>query len=208
MPTLVTDDPAADSHLPHTVEVDAQSRMIRLYLWAYSARVNRINTCKLFWAFVFMPFWLPFVVVGKGMFVPAAGWLGEKIPDRKPRPYVPPVENPEPSKGERAIESIGNFMGRSWFRIQPLLKWGGILIGIAIAVALIFLAATNLDWVLEALIVVGISVGMILALGLLLGGTITLLDKSRKVHGFFRLMKVLGRNVHTHTCANVRVKGE
>lgn len=208
MPTLVTDDPAARGDLPHTVEVDADSRMTRLYLWTYVANKHRMNTCKLFWAFVFMPLVLP-VSAAIHALAAVVIWTDSRLPE-KPKPYVPPIEYTGPSKGERALESVSGFMAKVWFRLQPLLKWGGIAIGGLIAAFIVgglvyFVLQDPMEVLTMLLIALGIVAAAAVAVGLLVL-LIHVLDKSKKVHGFFSLMGKLGRNVHHHTCANVRVK--
>jgi hypothetical protein len=208
MAKLVTNDAEAYGELPHTVEVDEDSRAIRLYLWTYAARADRINTCKLFWAFVFLPLVLPFSAAIHGI-AKLVLWLDSRRPE-EPKTYTPPPEPTGPSKGEKALESVSGFMAKFWFKIQPLLKWGGIALGTLLALAIVgglvlIILQDPMGVLTAALIFLGIVAAAAAVVGLFVGA-IHLLDKSDRVHGFFRLMKQLGRSVHDHTCANVRVK--
>lgn len=215
MPTLTTDHEADPGQLPHTLEVE-RGIAVRLYLWTYAADPRTINTCKMFWAFVFMAFVLPFSALVHGaakLFI----WIDSKSLDqatgRPHRPYVAPPIKSGPSKGERFLESFSGFMAKIWFKVQPLLKWGGIAIGVLIGAALLYLFATNAvavgEFLLKVLLIGLGSVAIAAAFVMVCIG----LDKlgffgsiGRKVGGFFRLFRQLGRSVHDHTCANVKIK--
>lgn len=213
MPTIVTDHEARPGQLPHTLEVD-RGIAIRLYLWTYAANPRRINTCKMFWAFVLMPLVMPFslLIHGAGKVL---DWWDEHGPAPKSvgRAYTPPPVKTGPSKGERLLEAFSNFMAKVWFRLQPLLKWGGIAIGALIALALLYLIITNIEavglaflkvllWGIASIAIAAVMVGIVYGLDRLgLFGSL-----GRKIGGFFSLMKQLYRSVHDHTCANVKVK--
>lgn len=213
MPTIVTDHEASPGQLPHTLEVE-RGIAVRLYLWTYAASAKNINTCKMFWAFVFMPLVLPFSVIIHGL-ARIVDWADGKLPESKgtARPYVPKPPKVGPSNGERFLEWVSGFMAKTWFRLQPLLKWGGILIGTIIGVVGLYLLATNAvvvgEFFVKVLIAGLIGAAAVAVLSMIVIG----LDKAgvfgafgRKIGGFFRLMRDLGRSVHDHTCANVKVK--
>lgn len=210
MPTLTKTD-TLSRELPHTLEVE-RGIAIRLYLWAYSASTRSITTCKMFWAFVFMPLVLPIVAFGKGaytLFEWAEDRLIDILPEPKERPYVPPKPKPikeGPSRSERILEAVSNFMARTWFYLQPLLKWGGIIIGVLIALVALYLIVNNAS-------VIGVFMLKVLLYGIAIAagsagivGVIFYLDTSDRFRGFCRLMSNLFHSVHTHTCANVKIK--
>lgn len=204
MPTIVTDHEASPGQLPHTLEVD-RGIAVRLYLWTYAANKHNINTCKMFWAFVFMPLILPFSAIIHGVGA-SAHWIDNKFPG-KPVAYAPPKPpRVGPSKGERFLEAFSGFMAKVWFKLQPLLKWGGIAVGVGITTVLIYLIVTNVMVFLAGLLFAGaFGLGLAAFVAVALG-IIMWLDKSERARGFGRLMAKLGRSVHDHTCANVKVK--
>lgn len=209
MPTLVTDHEATPGTLPHTLEVD-RGIAVRLYLWVYFASTRRINTCKMFWAFVFMPLALPISALIHGL-SSAAHWIDRQFPENPNKPMAPPKPpRVGPSKGEKFLEAVSGFLAKAWFKIQPLLKWGGILIGALIALLLIYLVVTNFSAVVTGLLTVLVAGLIIVAIAAVLMGILfVVIEKTSigdRIGGFFRLMGKLGRSVHDHTCANVKIK--
>lgn len=204
------------------VSLDAESRIIRFYLWLYEASPNRINTCKLFWGYVLAPLFL----VLRGVFE-AGAFVVDLFPKR-PEPSLDErlaviKERSEdraarlrrraeqgPGRFEHWLENIGGFLSTAWFKLQKPITWIGIAIGVAIIVGaagvLIYILVTEpMAFLVGVLLIVGV-----LAIAFLIMALFTWLDSTGKgaagMDRFGRTMKACFRAVHDHTCAVVDVK--
>ncbi len=151
---------------------------IRLYLWLYVADPNRIDTCKLFWAFVFAPIVLPIALVSS-----AAHKL--RIRRRKVKVY----DSGKISSRERRLEKVSAHLSRAYTAL--LVTASAVVIALLLFVLLYALITKPLS-ILLGLLVGG--AGSVIALGLL---------KMLSSSGFWRLMRALGRGVHRRTCAKI-----
>lgn len=203
------------------VSLRRDSRIIRFYLWLYEARPNRINTCKLFWAYILAPFALIF----RGIFAILAPVFAaiERHRDRHRPTFEQRQEwrqaakrkaNAKAARGpgrmERWLEAFTGFAGMVWFRLQKPITYLAFTIGVLCAVAIVgFLIYECITKPIEVLIFLGFVVGIVL-LGLLLIVVFAWLDQSGKgkagMNRFGNTMKTCYRAVHDHTCAIVDVQ--
>lgn len=192
--------------------IDRNSKFIRFYLWLYGAKANNINTCKLFWAYVFAP--LALIVHGV---VAAVSPLFRAVEKRIPEPdydarYQRAREKKAakaaagPSKGERFLDKVSAFFSAAYVKIAPVLKvvaiGVGVLLGLAVAGTIIYLLITNPIKV-AVVVLVTLAILALVLLGML---GIEKLDDRAKANGevpFFSTMGKLFRGFHRHTCAKV-----
>lgn len=226
-----TDTGTLDQRGRYHISLSADSWIIRWYVKVYEANPNNINTCKLFWAYVFMIpalLLIGFAKAAEFVVVPIADRYNDwKYSRRKnkpitvapPPPQPIPIENlpppgPKPkSAREEWLERISAFLGMAWYKLQkPLTVIAGI-IGLAIVVGivgLVVLAFIKDFW--GVLTAIGIMVGIVL-LAIAAIALIAYLDQSGKakragngIKSFGRTMKRCFHAFHDHTCAIVDIK--
>lgn len=200
---------------------DRDSKFIRFYLWLYGAKANRINTCKLFWAYVFAPL----ALIVKGVVVAVAPILNaalDRIPHKtesqkdaewaarreEARQRRLEKEATGPGKAERFLDKVSSFFSVVYAKVAPVIKVVaiglGVLLGLAGVAGLVYIAITApLALLTVAAIVIG---GGIVVFVIILG--IEWLDKRSEEKGevpFFSTMKKLFIGFHRHTCAKVNL---
>jgi hypothetical protein len=178
---------------------------IRFYLWLYDAREDTINTCKLFWAYVFAPIVLllraGWVVVG-----PIAEYIADKAYERELRKTreellaeEEPDEQPKVSTAEGALDKVSGFLSGVYAKFAPVLKWIGIVLGGLLA--LVLAASLVVAFIAEPL-KVAITLGSIVAIFIIVGLIIWAAEE-RKGGGFFSFFGKLAKGFHRHTCAKI-----
>jgi len=177
---------------------------MRLFLWTYAipASTENLNTCKLFWGFVFMPLSLPISVfiraivkIANPMFDYAARRRAAKNRSAAPRVRT------GPSRGERALDFTSTRASMLWSRFQTLFKWAGIVIGLLLAVTLIVLAVVFYTITLKALLITAIVALSALLMFVALYALFAIFDS-----GLGSALASAGRGVHQKTCARVSIK--
>lgn len=197
------------SDLSHSIAIDPDSRAIRFYLWLYDADRNNINTCKLFWAFVFAP-----LVLILRYAVLAGIAIGDRVQARRRSKVKAAEETTEdgfksvlvtkaqPSRFERALERVAGALSAFWAKYQRPLQIAGLtLIGAYVAFMLVLFVIAVINKPLVGVIVVGSVVGIA-------GLAWLAIRLSPALAGFLRLLGKLGRGVHDHTCARVVIDNQ
>lgn len=190
------------ANLTHSVKVDRDSRAIRFYLWLYHADPAAINTCKLFWAFVFSP-----LVLLLRLVITPAVLLAErqerKRRERLPKTLEERVAEAEarkargPSRGERAITKLSMALSAFWAKAERPAKVIAGIIVVAYALLLVtMLVIALVNHPLTVLLAVA-CVAAVFGIGYLI------YRLSPRLRGFLGLLHKLGRSVHDHTCARV-----
>lgn len=185
--------------LPMKVNASRDAWYIRFYLWLYEASPNRINTCKLFWAFVFaLPVLLIRVLLGLAVAV------YDRVPKRsksKVEAYdINEPENDDPSRIELKLEAVSNKLSAFWARFQTPITW--IFFGFCagfLALCAVYIIIAIIQNLVAALIGIGIGVAAIVLFAILLALA------ERKGPGFKRNAKAVFNSVHNHTCAEVKL---
>lgn len=196
--------------LPHTLSVK-RGLFMRLFLWLYEPPADRLNTCWLFWGFLLMPLLLPLIMLGKYIIVPLVEiddrWEQRRRAQRTDELILESVSEPEPKRdsfGMKVLRKVSDVMGRLWYHIDKALPWIGLgvaLIGVALAV---YGFIVNPIGILEFLLRITLTMAAIVALAAVVVGVLFLVfDKFDAGHK----VKSVGRNVHRHTCANVKIEG-
>lgn len=186
------------SELTHSVSVNPDSLAIRFYLWLYDADPKKINTCKLFWAFIFA---LPALLI----VVPIAGTvrLLVALVDRWRK--SPPEEGPYGLSREGRLDKVSSAISASYARHSTLVHylWVGLLVAACIGGVGGFVYA-----LIVATIKTLIALAWIIGICLLMIATFFVLDFFAKGRGrgFIKLMSNLYRSVHDHTCARVELQ--
>jgi hypothetical protein len=201
------------------ISLSEDSWIIRFYIWLYEATPGDINTCKLFWAYVFAPLVLPFALVLRFLalvFGPLAEIIGQRLDDRRRRqPESAPPEPRQKSRAERFLIKTGEVLGVIWFKLQKPLQYLMLTLGIGIAVAclalFIYTLVTNpYDVFIGFLTVLAIVVAIAIAVGIitLFAATPVGTKAAAPFRTFWRVMRIAGHAVHDHTCAIVDVRQE
>jgi hypothetical protein len=214
------------------IRLRADSRTIRFYAWLYEANPYRINTCKLFWAYMFAPLILTIRMIAyAAIFViePLVDryneWLDAHRETRAARRVALPLRPPKPkkvkvgpSRWERALDIVSTFFSVTWAKYQRGITYGAIgvggLVGTGIMGFLLYLLTTvPLSVFLKGLFVVGTIAGGAVGGVLIAVGFIWIYaEKTRgykkTVEGydtFKSTMKKSFHAFHSHTCAIVDV---
>lgn len=169
---------------------------IRFYLWLYEAREDRINTCKLFWAYLFAPFALIFRAV-VGAVTAASSVLPERT--RKPKPVR---AWDEPSKPEQFLDGASTKLSGVYAKVATPLKWIALtfagLVALAAAIIIVVAVINNPTGLLVALALVAVCFAVVALVAFVFDFF---------THGagskFGRLMVRLAKGFHTHTCAKI-----
>lgn len=202
--TLVLPSESADGWAHLTL--DRNAWYVRFYLWLYKADANNINTCKLFWAYVFAPIVLPlaFVLTPVGKLLRT---IDAKIPDGRPIDWEKLDRKRARQKTrEEKLENVSSKMSVIFAKAAPALRWVGILLGLAIAGLLILLAVS---YPKEALGVLLTLAAILVGAGLLIGLIIFFEKREQRgagTPGFIRVFGTLAKSFHRHTCAKVDVR--
>lgn len=200
---------------------DRESKFIRFYLWLYEAKASNINTCKLFWAYVFAPLAL-IVKAAVAAVGPILSAVFDRIPHKtesqkdaewaarreEARQRRLEKEATGPGRAERFLDKVSSFFSAAYAKAAPVIKVVaiglGVLLGLAAVAGLVYIAITApLALLAVAAIVVG---GLLVVVVILLG--IEWLDNRSKEKGevpFFSTMKKLFIGFHRHTCAKVNL---
>jgi hypothetical protein len=201
--------------------VVGKSWYIRLYLWLYEASINHITTCKIFWAFAFLPLAILPALLLKGVrFVGRAisfsinnyaeaqvqKSVSKFIEQEKARPV-----KTEPGWWEKFFGAIDTVVAGTRMRVRPhwpmiktvflILFFIGVvatLVGILIADPIVFLK------------MIGFIVGFIAAVfGVVyaMAGFFWLLERNG-TRETGRFIKRVYYDIHQNTCAKVEVKSD
>lgn len=200
---------------------DRESKFIRFYLWLYQAKVSNINTCKLFWAYVFAPLALLFRAVG-AVLAPVLDAIAARLPQKTAAQEAAEWESKRaaarerraakaaagPGRLERILEKVSIFFSAAYAKTAPVLKVVGlglaVLLGLVGVAAIIYVAITS---PLKFLVAIAVTLGILLFVALGLVG-INWLDNRSVKKGevpFFSTMKRLLISFHRHTCAKVNL---
>lgn len=223
----------ASTLIPPSASADGQAWLnmertwyIRFYLWLYEANESDINTCKLFWAYIFV---LPALLL-RGVFEVGAlaiDGINSVLPERKVKDTDTLLAEYDarraaartkaargPSKMERTLNGVANFMSSAYVKVAPVLRWVLVVVGVLAGIALaIFLVYAAINWTGAFFTAIGIIVGIatLATIGALLA--VYLEDrrkyrepKPKKDNSFFKTMKRLGHGFHNHTCAKINLQ--
>lgn len=206
---------------------DADSKIIRFYLWLWKADPSNIDFCRLFWGYVFC--WVALILK------PAAA-LAEAIDGRakrKPQPTLAErlkaedlrqekkrakAQKWENSRLNRLLTRLEDFGTRHGALLSKLFRGALVLVGVFVAAALAtLLVLTIIENVVAFLIAIGLVIG-----AFIIGGSIYYLTKHTTVaqradlaatkawNGtkFFGRFLVEGeRHVKNRTCPKIVVRG-
>ena len=215
------------------ITLDPDSPFVKFYLWFYDASPNRINTCKMFWAYaLLLTVVVPVVVLlvhGLGALLAA---YDKRFP-RKPQPQPTILEleatrraeqaekqakaKKGPSFLERMLERVSGSLSYFWAKFQKPITWAFRILVAALLVAAgafaVYTIVVNwsefIEWLWKFLALV-VGTGFVL---FLIIKAIEVLDRK----GAFRSLKRRWRRgwartvqfynlVHDHTCAIVDLK--
>lgn len=200
---------------------DSESKFIRFYLWLYQAKASNINTCKLFWAFVFAPLALlvrgAVAAVGP-LFEAVASRIPHKTPQQEEAAWAARREEARqkrlakeaagPGRLERILDKVSVFFSAAYAKVAPVLKVVaiglGVLLGLAGVATIVYAAITAPLAVLSGFAVV---LGILVFVGVVVFA-INWFDKRSVAKGevpFFSTMKRLLISFHRHTCAKVNL---
>lgn len=200
MTTKVVTPAQSDDGWAH-ITLNRNDWYVRFYLWLYDADPTQINTCKLFWAYVFAPVVLPVMAV-----VSLVMKVGNLLPKRKTHAWTDEelaAMRLKRSQREEKLEKWTTRAGSGYARIVPALRWAGIGIGVLAAVAAVGIAVYGIVAdPIAALIAVGVFLGMVVAIFSIAYIVVLVSEKS----SFFQLLGKLGQSAHRHTCAKVKVQ--
>lgn len=178
----------------HSIDLKRDSAAARFYLWLYEADPNKIDSCKLFWAFILAPLLILPVLLIKGVGKVIDRW--EKNHPPKPRSYTPHKSR------EGKLSAFSNWASAIYAKYQTAFYIVGICIVILLTVAIVGgLGYLLITQTVKTLIVIAWVIGCVLVFGL---GILTFaFFADGKGQGFVRLMRNLFRSFHQHTCAKV-----
>jgi hypothetical protein len=198
------------AHLPHTVEMK-KGPFMRLFLWTYNPNVASLNTCWLFWGFIFMILAVPIVSVWRfilrPILVPVVDWLDDIGQRRRIAARSEASAAPKVKKESEFLQNTSGFFSKLWFKLAPVWPWIGKVLLVAIVIGLIYLGVFVVDWsgfwdVLWEIALTLVGAVAAICVGLFLFWL--LFDKWE----VGRAVKSGGRAFHSHTCANIRFKDE
>jgi hypothetical protein len=211
------------AQLSHTIEVK-KGPFMRLFLWTYRPNEATLNSCHLFWGFIFMILAVPAVAAWRFLLAPVLRPIGDLIDDwdasRRARKraerdaYYDAIaageiepDEPKEKKPGRFLPAVSNFFSTVWFKTAPILPW----VGRAILVAMTLWVGYTLIFEIDyseffdfAWKMLAVLVAIIAAFAVLVFLCWLLFEK----WDVGRAVKSGGRAFHDHTCANVRLKDE
>ena len=203
---------------------DADSKIIRFYLWLWKADPSNIDFCRLFWGYVFC--WVALIlkpaaalaeaIDGRAQRTPqptlAARLKAEDLRQEKKRAKAQKWEN---SRLNRLLTRLEYFGARHGALLSKLVRGALVLIGVFVSATLLVLT------IIENVVAFLLAVGLVLA-GFIIGAAIYYLTKHTTVaqrvdiaatkawNGtkFFGRFLVEGeRHVKNRTCPKIVVRG-
>lgn len=208
--TVPSESPDGFAHLTQ----DRNAKYIRFYLWLYDASPNRINTCKLLWAYLFAPI----VLVFRLLFEVVATVL-DLLPKRqvdwvaRDRQYAIEAEKRRlkaitkkqkgPSRLERWLDAVATKLSAVYVKVAPVIKWAFILVALGVGVAAaVFIVLAIIANPVDALLIVGGTLAF-LAVCAGIAALFLATPVGKQVGGFFSFLGSLFKSFHHHTCAKI-----
>lgn len=201
-----------------TVEISQDAALIRLYAWAWEADKAKIDVCKLFWGFLF----LPVALVLQG--IEAVHRAYRRRFPKKEKPQAEPLvlkDYPEPKrhdflvrfndgflnwrlKHSRALEAIG-FLTRVAFWV------GAVAVSLAFIVGVAYVVITSpLKVLLVLAIILGFIAVSVLTVFLVERFSPRLTASGRRIATstgrFFRATGAIIRSFKYKTCPEIKVR--